>query len=264
MELGEKLRLARQEAGLSQRQLCEGIVTRNMLSLIEHGSAKPSMETLRLLAARLGKPMGFFLEEEAVLSANTQVMEDARRAFDAGDPAGAVRALEGFREPDPVYGREKALLQVLALLALAEEALEQGRVPYARELLERSEIPCAYCGEELKRRRLLLDSRAWGRPVAALLPSLDEELLVRGEEALRSGDPERAGQLLDAARDRTGGRWNLLRGRAYLEGKDFRAAARCLHGAEEAYPREAVPLLEVCYREMEDFRRAYEYACRGR
>ena len=51
MELGEKLRLARQEAGLSQRQLCGDVITRNMLSQIENGSAKPSMETLRYSAS---------------------------------------------------------------------------------------------------------------------------------------------------------------------------------------------------------------------
>ena len=68
MELGEKIRCARQEAGLSQRQLCGSEITRNMLSLIENGSAKPSMKTLQYLAARLGKNVSFFLEETAVLS----------------------------------------------------------------------------------------------------------------------------------------------------------------------------------------------------
>ena len=43
MELGEKILQARLEAGLSQRQLCGEEITRNMLSLIEHGNAKPSM-----------------------------------------------------------------------------------------------------------------------------------------------------------------------------------------------------------------------------
>ena len=35
MELGEKLKQARLETGLSQRQLCGEEITRNMLSLIE-------------------------------------------------------------------------------------------------------------------------------------------------------------------------------------------------------------------------------------
>ena len=64
MELGQRLKQARLEAGLSQRQLCGEEITRNMLSLIENGSARPSMETLRYLASRLGKPMGYFLEKQ--------------------------------------------------------------------------------------------------------------------------------------------------------------------------------------------------------
>ena len=43
MELGEKLRLTRLEAGLSQRALCGDEITRNMLSRIENGAARPSM-----------------------------------------------------------------------------------------------------------------------------------------------------------------------------------------------------------------------------
>ena len=82
MELGEKLRQARQDAGLSQRQLCGDTITRNMLSLIEHGTAKPSMETLKLLAARLGKPVSYFLDEEALTSPNHSVMESASRLYD--------------------------------------------------------------------------------------------------------------------------------------------------------------------------------------
>ena len=66
MELGEKLRQARMEAGLSQRQLCGGEITRNMLSLIENGSARPSMDTLKYLSHRLGKPVSFFLDDATV------------------------------------------------------------------------------------------------------------------------------------------------------------------------------------------------------
>ena len=75
MELGEKILQARQAAGLSQRQLCGEVITRNMLSQIEHGTAKPSMKTLAYLADRLGKPISFFLEDER----DTDVLEDLSR-----------------------------------------------------------------------------------------------------------------------------------------------------------------------------------------
>lgn len=41
MSLGERLRQARLEAGLSQRQLCGERITRNMLSQLESGAASP-------------------------------------------------------------------------------------------------------------------------------------------------------------------------------------------------------------------------------
>ena len=136
MTLGEKLRQARQEANLSQRALCGGEITRNMLSRIENGAAQPSMKTLRYLADRLGKPMSFFLDEQTVVSANQEVMESARRFYDAGQYAQALETLGGYCGPDPVCDREKALLTVLTRLALAEQAILQHRDRYARELLE--------------------------------------------------------------------------------------------------------------------------------
>jgi len=262
MELGEKLKQARLEAGLSQRQLCGDTITRNMLSLIENGNARPSMDTLRLLAARLGKPVSFFLEEDAVVSANAAAMEAARDLFDSGDHAGVLRILESFRQPDRVYVREKTLLEILSLLALAEQAAAEGRHPYARDLLAKAQTESAYCREEIARRRLLILGRIPGQQVSGQLPSLDEELLLRAREALERGSPERARCLLDAAEDRKTGRWSLLRGMTELKAGRFREAARHLRAAEKEYPGETIPLLERCYRELEDYKRAYEYACK--
>ena len=112
MELGEKLRQARLEAGLSQRQLCGEDITRNMLSQIEHGSAKPSMKTLQVLASRLGKTVSYFLEEDAVVSPNQHLILEARQQFDDRDYSAALEILSQYRGPDTVFDREKALLWV--------------------------------------------------------------------------------------------------------------------------------------------------------
>ena len=121
MELGEKLRLARLEAGLSQRALCGDEITRNMLSRIENGAARPSMKTLGCLAARLGKPVSYFLEEDTVCSPNQEIMTAVRQLFDGKDYAGAMRALAQYRAPDEIYDRERQLLEILVRLHLAEE-----------------------------------------------------------------------------------------------------------------------------------------------
>lgn len=263
MELGEKLRLARLEAGLSQRQLCADVVTRNMLSQIEHGTAKPSMDTLKALASRLGKPVGYFLDDTAVVSPNQQVMADARQQYDAAQYTQAAQTLEAYREPDEIFDRERQLLEVLICLNMAEEALTQGKAPYARELLEKAALrQPRYCREALERRRLLLLGRLRGEKVSKALPSLDEELLLRAREALEEKNWQRAEKLLDAAEDQNGDRWNYLRGEVFLAGKQYRKAAQCFHRAENAFP--CAGKLETCYRELGDYKRAYEYARKRR
>ena len=265
MTLGEKLKNARLEAGLSQRALCEGIVTRNMLSQIENGSARPSMDTLARFASRLGKPVSFFLEEDGAVSLNQPVMDRARRAFDAGNWTAALEALEDFRGPDPVYDRERGVLTILAALRGAEDALAEGRRPYALELLEKvgkMGESCPYYPPELENKRILLGLRAGGK-APEILPSLDGELLLRARAALAQGEADRAARLLDAAEDRRNPEWNFLRGEAYRKKGEYAPAAECYHRAEDTYP-EAIPGLEECCRELGDYKQAYYYACKQR
>ena len=262
MELGQRLKAARQELGLSQRQLCGDVITRNMLSQIENGAARPSMDTLRYLAGALGKPLSFFLEEEAVTSPNQAVMARARAAQDS---KGVLEILEEYRAPDEVFDREKELLTRLATLDLAEEAAENGKSIYAASLLEAlGTLEGGYCGADLERRRLLLLARVKPQAVDELcekLPGLDGELMLRAKAALNRGEYDRCGALLDAAETRDEG-WNFLRGRAYLAKGDYESALPCLQAAEERYKEAAYPLLEQCARELCDFKLAYEYACK--
>ncbi len=264
MELGEKLRQARLEAGLSQRQLCGEEITRNMLSLIEHGTAKPSMKTLQYLASRLGKSVSYFLEETAILSPNQAVMAEARQLYDAGQFAEADHALEAYRHPDEVYDREKEILWVLIRLQLAEEAIRQGRQLYALELLKQTPVDTAYLQEALMRKKLLLLGQLPGQRVSQQLPSMDEELLLRAEEALAEGQLLQSCRLLEAMEDTDSPRWHLYRGQIHLQQKQWTEAAFHLQKAEVEFPREVCPQLEECYRELGNFRKAYEYACRQR
>ena len=66
--LGERIRARRKELGLTQSQLGGPDLTKGFISLVEKGRAKPSIETLVLLARRLQKPVGYFLEEGTPLS----------------------------------------------------------------------------------------------------------------------------------------------------------------------------------------------------
>ena len=115
MELGEKIRRARQQKGMTQRQLAGEQITRNMLSQIEHGTARPSMATLQYLAARLGKPVGYFLEEET--APNVQGILNARQAWKNQDAKAVLDALAECGEED-VTQQEYWLLTAFATLHL--------------------------------------------------------------------------------------------------------------------------------------------------
>lgn len=267
MDLGRRIKQARLEAGLSQRQLCGEVVTRNMLSQIENGSARPSMDTLRYFASQLGKPVSFFLDEEAVTSPNQQLMDQARKAWEEGDSPRVQKILAEYRDPDPVFDGEKMLLQNLAALEQARMALEKGKRPLAAEILSGLDMEGGYCAEELERQRLLLLGSAQTgkrREICRKLPSLDEELLLRAEAALEGRSYDRAGALLEAAEDRESTRWHFLRGEVYMAQKRYDLAAEHYRKAEVDYPRKTASRLERCYRELEDFKQAYFYACKQR
>ena len=61
MTLGEKIKKARKNAGVTQYALAGDKITRNMLSAIENGSATPSFDTLRYLAKQLDLPLSYLL-----------------------------------------------------------------------------------------------------------------------------------------------------------------------------------------------------------
>ena len=258
MELGQKLRQARLEAGLSQRELCGDTITRNMLSQIENGVVSPSIATLRILAQRLGRPMGYFLDEEAASGSRLR-MDLAWEAYRRGDLSGAAEELEQLEDRDRLHERERRELEVRLRLAMARKAIGEGRELYARELLRflPEELPVP----ELERERGLLQLELGCEPKG--LPDLDEELTARAKAAL-AADPDYASRLLDACRRRSSPQWQLLRGRAALALGRWQEAAEHLTAAEEAYPRETAQPLEQCWRELGDFRRAYDYACRSR
>ena len=263
MDLGQRLKQARLEMGLSQRQLCGDTITRNMLSLIENGSAKPSMDTLRYLAGRLEKPMSYFLEEAAP-SPNPALILQARTAA----PHQVLALLKEYKEPDELLDPERWLLTALSCLALAEEALTENRVPLANSYLEQAAQAAAqtpYCTPDLERRRLLLCRRAGGNAaaLAAALPDNTQELILRAEAALEAGDAARCTALLDTAEGRDA-RWHFLKGEACFRQNQFHDAAEQYHLAEDAFPKAVYPRLEESYRQLEDYKKAYEYACKQR
>lgn len=237
MTMGQRIRAARIAAGLSQRELAGKEITRNMLSSLEHDSANPSMATLRYLSGRLGKPVSFLLGEDGV--------SEAADAFREGSYRRCLDLLEGA---------EKDWLEPLALLREAEQAYSDGRIPYARELLAKLEDPASpLFGPESGRQAALLRVRCG---LSAEIPE-DDTLLLKAEAAIRDGRYADAERYLSAADDRDA-EWHRLMGECFFHAGDYAAAKDHYHRCEEAIDVRA--RLEICYRELEDYRMAYFYA----
>ena len=260
MNLGQRLKEARLAAGLSQRQLCGDTITRNMLSQIENGSARPSMDTLQYLASKLDKPVSYFLEEKLEASPNQQRMLEAKAAFAQGDVVRVLKLLEDYKSPDELFDAERGLLEKLCNTALARQAIRQQRLPYARQLLQKAEsAPTIYPAEELECQFLRYEAGA-----AVTLPNMDHMLLVMASAAMAAGNNARAKALLEGAEDQSSSQWRLLMGQNCFAAGQYAAAAKMLASVEEVYPKEVLPKLEGCFRELGDYKQAYAYACKQR
>lgn len=87
MNIGEKIKDLRCAKMMTQHELAGTMITRNMLSRIENGCALPSVPTLVYLAQRLGVPAGYLLAEEdsEFIYRKITGMPDIKRAFLASD-----------------------------------------------------------------------------------------------------------------------------------------------------------------------------------
>lgn len=61
--LGQRLKQARQALHMTQEELAKPGLTKGFISLLEHDRARPSVQTLELLAQRLKQPVSYFLDD---------------------------------------------------------------------------------------------------------------------------------------------------------------------------------------------------------
>ena len=262
MDLSQKLKQARLAAGLSQKALCGDRITRNMLSQIENGSARPSMDTLRYLAGQLGKPLSYFLEDDAVTSPNQALMAQAREAASSE----VLQLLGQYKGPDPTFDRERWFLEALACLNLAEDAIAQNKPAYALTLLERAAAAgrrTPYYTADNERRRLLLQHQAGRSDFDGQLLNIDRELLLLADAALRAQDVSRCAAYLSCVTAQTS-RYHYIMAQMHFAQKAYAEAKPHFEAAWDCNPKFCCSRLEDCCRETGDFAGAYFYACKLR
>jgi tetratricopeptide (TPR) repeat protein len=114
--LGDRLRQARVEAGLSQAQLGSPHFTRAYVSAIELGKARPAMKSLEFMAAKLGRPVKYFLEDEEEERRRRErelAITRASQLVTEGKGGEAIELLEPLLERSPGMPERLELMRLL-------------------------------------------------------------------------------------------------------------------------------------------------------
>lgn len=137
----EAIKQARLDAGLSLGQVARGDISRTAIYFVETGKAKPSMETLRLIADRTGRPLDSFLAEPASAPLSASDIAELERLMAVGDNVGAAARGEhylGQRLDEESVARVK-LIAALAYLRLAQPLPGRRYAAAARAYFERAD-----------------------------------------------------------------------------------------------------------------------------
>lgn len=157
---------ARAEAGLSLGQVAQGDISRTAIYFVETGKAKPSLETLQLIATRTNKPLDFFLGQSPVVEEEMAVAE-IERLVQVGENSEAVTAGETLlaKGPAPAAAARARFFMSNALIRLGRAVEGRGLAAAARVYFDQAGdvLMTAEClGWEAGAAQLLRDSSALG------------------------------------------------------------------------------------------------------
>jgi HTH-type transcriptional regulator, quorum sensing regulator NprR len=117
--VGERLREARLSRGLTQAQLARGLATKGFISQVERNHTTPSLAKLRLMAERLGLPLGHFTGDSSPLELS-YLRKSAELAVKAQEPERAIALIDESLSL-PTTANERA--DLLRIKGMAFEAL---------------------------------------------------------------------------------------------------------------------------------------------
>ena len=146
--LGERVRAARHERGLSQSQLAGDELTKGFISQVESGLVRPSLRSLQILAARLGKSLDYFLGDQLISAAKraTFHMLSAQAAAERSSWDEVRAAAEAALRQDPSTVERAKALRFLAQADLATGSRETAfdRVQEGLAILQPAADPAEY------------------------------------------------------------------------------------------------------------------------
>ncbi len=136
MEIGEKIKRLRSAKLMTQAELAGSEITRNMLSRIENGAALPSMGTVKYIAERLGVSPGFLLagEEDEQLYFKSQEIENIKKLYAHKN----FRLCMDICKNSEWRDDELMLIEAESCLRVGAEEFSEGNLHAAVELFEQA------------------------------------------------------------------------------------------------------------------------------
>ena len=174
MEIGEKIKSLRQAKHMTQAELAGDQITRNMLSLVENGSALPSIPTVIYLSDRLGVPAGMLLarDDEEATYRKLSEMPSIKQTF-------AVKQYRLCRDmceslPKNQLDDELCLILSKCYFELAKESFDLGKLHQCVRMLDKA---CEYSLKTIYSDESLLSSASiYFDYMTRLSPTLSSEM----------------------------------------------------------------------------------------
>lgn len=277
MRIGEKIKKLRTAKLMTQAELAGTEITRNMLSRIENGAAKPSLETLYYIASRLNVSPGFLLAEgtdEEIYFKHNEIV-GIKSAFMSGD----FRICRDMcLRANSADDDEIRMILAECDLAIAVEEFNAGNLHAACEYFDEAAETCektvyrtdyVIAVAETYFRYMRRISATLSSDVLAenvnWYPSLTDDFCryVYAMERLEESSAEESVLIAEQDSPLTlhyEATLAMRRGEFVMANE----ALRALLTSEKSLPEPMLYFvfcdLEICCREIEDFKGAYEYS----
>ena len=273
--LGNRIRDRRKQQKLSQADVCGSYITRNMLSRIENGNAHPSLDTLLFLSEKLNTPIEYFTCKDDTTEALYKRIENLKEIRKYFAQKQFKRCLNLCKNMD-IEDDEINLIAAESSYFLAEESLKNYKLTTAEKYFDQCEIysrKSIYNQEKFKYsirfNRHLISSLKSGKLPDISLFNENTPLFIRKEffifvyavcsESFPVALDTALSVLTESAYK------SYTEARIEIQNERYEAAKPLLLKVMNSFPDFftvyiTVQDLELCYKETDDYKKAYEYA----
>ena len=277
MHIGEKIKSLRTSKFMTQSELAGTEITRNMLSRIENGAAQPSLDTLKYIASKLNVSAGYLLADSR--DEKMYKKYDDITAIKTSYLTGDYRICRDICMNSSSGDDEIQLILAQSTLEVAIEEFSRGKLHSAAEYLDMAIETCAstiYNTDHVLAKAAMyfrymqqvsatISSNCIDEASAAVYAAYHDSFCLYAQNFIHIRETKNDRILHDMAVN------NIytahIEAMEYMNRGEYRQAYENLHKilvSDVLIPEPMMYFvfcdLEICCREIENFKGAYEYS----